>query len=470
MSNIKVICNDLVKANGDKYTITDINGKKFNIGISDIVDVSTDLGNNIKNITDTYNDSLINFTPTIKDSEGTSITDSDLLDAVKSKKAIALDVTFEATHSGENLNNAIYTSASLENDTKTWLFPFKKPFIKNHDMYEEPIGRTIDATFGQSEFEPNRDCINVTYRISDEDAMTKFADGRYKTMSIGATSGYIRCNVCGKDILKDGKVKFCGHWKGETYANQKATWTVENMTFREGSIVNAPADVYAQVKSIRVVNRKEDNAMKDNKDSSVLSDIDEILNNTEDSKEANPNESIIVEDAEQTLPDESKSDEKAPSIEDQLAKANEKISELEDKLTTLTTEKKAIETKLQDSQNSLTISNSDNEALKASLTKVKDQTRRMAEFNLNLMKDNLKELNKELTDEKLEGKTAKDINDMISEIKEKSKTREASSVTNPGLAVNDKHDVTDEQEQEEKPKSKLTMKDMEDVILNIWGI
>lgn len=470
-NNIQVICDNLIKKQDGKYTITDINGKVINASINDIIDVSTDLGENPSNINDNYNEALANFKPTITDSEGVVITDSDLLDSVKSGKAIALDVIFEATHSGENLNNAVYTSASLEQDTKSWLFPFKKPLIKNHDMYEEPIGRTVDANFGQSEFEPNRDCINVTYRVSDADAMTKFADGRYKTMSIGATSGYIRCNVCGKDILKDNKVKFCGHWKGETYANQKATWTVENMTFKEGSVVNNPADVYAQVKSIRVVTRKEDNAMKDNKDTSALDAIDSILNGgVEDSQEGNPTNDNQTEAPEPTQNDGNPTEgEGSVSVEDQLAQANAKISELEDKINTLTSEKEAAETKLQDSENNIAIVNTDNEALKSDLAKVKDQAKRMAEFNLNLMKDNLMELNSELSDAELEGKTAKEINDMINEIKEKSQTRQTSSVTNPGLAVKDaKHDVNDDNE--EQPKQILTMKDMEEVVLNIWDI
>lgn len=470
-NNVQVICDDLIKKQGDKYTITDINGKVINASINDIIDVSTDLGKNISNLNDSYSETLANFKPTITDSEGATITDSDLLDTVKSGKAIALDVMFEATHSGENLNNAVYTSASLENDAKTWLFPFKKPLIKNHDMYEEPIGRTVDAHFGQSEIEPNRDCIDVTYRVSDTDAMTKFADGRYKTMSIGATSGYIRCNVCGKDILKDGKIKFCGHWKGETYANQKATWTVENMTFREGSIVNAPADVYAQVKSIRVVTRKEDNAMKDNKDTSALDAIDSILNgDVADNQEGASQEGANnTEEPTATQNDENQTEgEGSVSVEDQLAQANAKISELEDKINTLTSEKEAVETKLQDSENNMAIVNTDNEALKSNLTKVKDQAKRMAEFNLSLMKDNLMELNPELSDAELEGKSAKEVNDMINEIKEKSQTRQTSSVTNPGLAVKDaKHDVNDG---EEEPKQKLTMKDMEDEITNMWNI
>ena len=95
---------------------------------------------------------------------------------IKSGTVSALDVTFEATHSGKNKNNVVYVSESMEKDSKSWMFPFCKPLIKNHDMHEEPIGRVVDATFSQSDFAEDRDTINVTFRVSDEDAMKKLEE------------------------------------------------------------------------------------------------------------------------------------------------------------------------------------------------------------------------------------------------------------------------------------------------------
>lgn len=465
---IKVEINDSIKKiDGGKFTITDANGKNIDVTLSDIIDASTVAPNDITTISDAAREKMINFSPTITDSEGATITDSDLLDSVKSGEAIALDVTFEATHSGDNLNNAVYTSASLERDTQTWMYPFAKPLIKNHDMWEEPIGRTVDAAFGQSEFEPNRDCINVTYRVSDADAMTKFADGRYKTMSIGARSGYIRCNTCGKDILKDGKVKFCGHWKGETYAGKKATWTVENMTFREGSIVNAPADVYAQVKTIKVVKKKkEDNGMKDHTDNNPANDIDNILNGT-DGEHQNPEPTKDNKQPEPTDPTPTNDGEGKSELE--IAQA--KITDLEGKIATLTADKEAIEAKLSEANDSLTVVNADNEALKSDVTKYKDQAIRMANHNLKVMKDTLKELNPELNDAELEGKKASEISDMINELKAKTQTRDhTTKVTNPGAPVKGNNDVEDnEDDEKDEPKKVLTMKDMEEAVFDIFG-
>lgn len=466
---ITVEANDSIRANnGGNFTITDANGKKMDITLGDIINASTTAPSDISLLSDCAREKMLNFSPTITDSVGTTITDSELLDLVKSGEAIALDVTFEATHSGENLNNAVYTSVSLEQDAQSWMFPFAKPLIKNHNMNEEPIGRAVDATFGQSEFDTNRDCINVTYRVSDQDAMTKFADGRYKTMSIGATSGYIRCNICGKDVLKDSKVKFCGHWKGETYAGKKATWTVENMTYREGSIVNAPADVYAQVKNIRVVNKKkEDNGMKNQTDSmELLDDMDSILNSNNDTEQTPEPSQEPVQDTTTTEVETTTTDAEEKS---ELEMAQDKIAELEVQVATLTTDKEAIEAKLTEANDSIALMTTDNEALKADVNKYKEQSVRMAQFNLKLMKDNLVELNPELSDAELEGKSAREIADMINELKSKAQTRDFTTrVHNPGAPVKDNNDVEDGEEEEEEPKV-LTMKDMEDVVSGIFG-
>lgn len=467
---IQVITNDSMKViDGGKFTITDANGKNFDVTLSDIVDASTVAPADITLISDEAREKMLNFSPNITDSEGVTITDSELLDIVKSGEAVALDVTFEATHSGENLNHVVYTSSGLESDTTSWMFPFAKPLIKNHDMKEEPIGRVIDAAFGPSEFANDKDCINVTFRVSDTDAMTKFADGRYKTMSIGARSGYVRCNTCGKDILKDGKMKFCGHWKGEMYAGKKATWTVENMTFREGSVVNAPADVYAQVKNIKIVKKKrEDNEMKDHTDANILDDMSAILDGQEPAKN---DPTSISEPTPDQVPDTTKDGEGQGEKTD-LELAQDKIAELEAKIITLTTDKEDLTTKLNEANDSLSAVTNDNETLKAEVETHKEKALKMAQFNLKLMKDNLTDLNPEISDAELEGKSAKEINDMLVEVRKDKPQRDfTAKVQNPGAPVKDRNDINDSEEENDKkqPEKVVTMKDMEDVVIGLWA-
>lgn len=465
--NIKVEVNDAIKISKEsgKYDVTDANGKQFKVSLNDIVDVSTNDNIDIASISDAVSSKMLNFTPEIKDNEGSTIEDSDLLDMVKNGEAIALDVEFEATHSGGNLNDAVYTSRGLEKDAKTWLFPFAKPLIKNHNTSNEPLGRAKDAQFNRSEFCEDRDCIDVTFRVSDQDAMIKFADGRYKTMSIGARSGYIRCNVCGKDILKDNVVKFCGHWKGNTYAGKRATWTVEDMTFREGSVVNTPADVYAQVKRITVVKRKEGKGVSNpnkNEDSNVFEDMDNIINSsnvTNDTDTNNDGESPdngvndntpTAEDNQDPKDNTSVKDNSSEDLQAQLDTANQKVANLESQVATLTADKEAVKNELKSVQDENSVLVSDREALKSELTSTKDMAKRVSAYSLKIMKDYLKVINPEINDAELEGKNAKQINDMISdalnddEVSNKQGTRVPSSVTSPGLANKDNHDTDHE--------------------------
>ena len=138
-----------------KYT--DANGKVFDVEIKDFCDMAIDSGlpisevkNSVKNIV------------TITDENGNAINFTELMDSIKEDKANipkAIDVTFEATHSGRNKNKEIYHSDSMQEDMTSWMTPFAKPFIKNHDMYEDPIGRAVRFSFGQSTLNYERDTI-----------------------------------------------------------------------------------------------------------------------------------------------------------------------------------------------------------------------------------------------------------------------------------------------------------------------
>lgn len=237
--------------------VTDINGREFEFEIKDIEDMDKNYqGNGMGSLHDSERHSMANFVATVVDSENKEVNVNQLVQDINNGKAKlpnAIDVVFEATHSGDNLNDFIYHSDSMCKDVETWKAPFPKPFIKNHDMHEEPLGRVRDAWFEQSEFNPDRDTINVNFRINDKDAIMKFLDGRYKTMSVGGKMGTVTCSLCGKTLLKDGQFKFCGHWRGEVYNGQKALWNGRDITYKEGSAVNAPADMWAQVKRITIV-------------------------------------------------------------------------------------------------------------------------------------------------------------------------------------------------------------------------
>lgn len=479
--NISITDNKNTKQIKDGYIeLTDANSKVFTVSIDEITDASTILSNDKNFLLDDVN-SDIKFSLKITDSDNNLLDEEQLIKDVKSGGISALDVTFEATHSGNNKNSVIYVSDSMEKDSKTWMYPFKKPLIKNHDMHEEPIGRVVDSNFAQSEFAEDRDTINVTFRVSDEDAMKKFADGRYKTMSIGASTNFITCNVCGKDILKDGQFKFCGHWRGENYKGQIATWTTRDLEYKEGSVVNNPADIFAQVKKIRAIKHKDgkDMANKDEENSTVnvndaISDIDNIIEDTNSKVEPNVTDETTTSTEENTIENNDSNvgdvGENTKSIEDELEEAKNKISDLENSINTLTEDKKTLsdelevkKTEIESLTNSLNSSNEE-------ITLVKDQAKRLAIFNKQLLSENLKSLDKNLTDEDLNGKSAKDITDMIE--KYKSKARElAPTLKNPGAIIKDTNTIVDDETEVNQTieKNFKTMKDMEEVVKNFFN-
>lgn len=450
--------------------LVDCNNKSFKVNIDDIMDASTVMYGDSSNL---VNDVAIDtqFNLTITDNENNIMDEETLIKDVKGGEVAALDVTFEATHSGGNKNHVVYSSDSMEADSKTWLYPFKKPLIKNHDMDVEPIGRVVESQFGQSEFAQDRDTINVTFRVSDEDAMRKFADGRYKTMSIGASANHIACNVCGKDILKDNKFKFCGHWRGESYAGQIATWTTKDLEYREGSVVNSPADVFAQVKKIRAIKHKDgenmDNSEDNVNDASVLSDIDNLIDGG-DVVVTPTIDGIATTSADNTLANKG---ETRLTIEDAMEKANTKILELENSVTILTDNNTELTTELGVTKADLKISKDSLDAVNEEIKTVKDQAKRLAEFNKKLLVDSLKALDSNITDEILVGKTAKEIGDMIENAK--IKPREiAPALNNPGAAINDNNTVIDEDNTDttlSTTESGKTMKDMEEVLMSFFN-
>ena len=63
--------------------------------------------------------------------------------------------------------------------------------------------------------------------------------------------GTVTCNICGKTILKDGKFRFCGHMRGETYKDQICYWGAKDIEYHEVSVVNNPADDFVRRSSIR---------------------------------------------------------------------------------------------------------------------------------------------------------------------------------------------------------------------------
>ena len=461
------------KIEGGKVKLTDANNKVIEVNINDISDASTYLNSSQSVIYDSDAKSL-NYACEITDSEGNVMDEENLINDVKSGQVNSIDVTFEATHSGRNLNDAVYLSESMANDCNTFMFPYAKPLIKNHDSYEEPLGRVVASDFDKSEFVEDRDTINVTFRVSDQDAMQKFADGRYKTMSIGAQAKHIKCNVCGKDKLKDNKLKFCGHWRGERYADQVATWTMTDMEYNEGSVVNRPADVYAQVKRMKV-NKSKGESNMDGKSKDGLTDVDNILNGVKDSSTEPTTQKPSTEPT-ATAQDGAKDPEaNATNDSEEIAQLKAELQAAKDELetakTTHTEEIAAKDTEIESLKAEVIVAKS-NDAEKSKLIV------KLANLNKELLKDSVRILNPEIKDEELNAKTASELGDMFEELKSNVVTsndgqRVIKKVNNPGASINDNNTIQDDDGDVKDNVAKddvKTMKDFEEVLKKVMRV
>lgn len=448
--------------------IKDANNKEFSVDDTKIFDINGDVGEGeSKNITDSMRNRIqIQNEVQYINAKGEAIDANQILKDSASGKVniIALDVETEATHSGKNHNYCIYYEDSMEKDAESFMNPFKKPMLKNHDSYSEPLGRTKKAWFGPSKLTDERSAIHLVTRVTDKDAIEKFLDGRYGTVSIGGSMGTVTCNICGKTILKDGKFKFCGHWRGESYKDQVCYWGARDIEYHEVSTVNNPADDFAQVVKVTVItdeDSNEDNKKGGNEDMAgtnsqqstttasdarekLVSLIDELLGTTSASStttDANDNTDTSSSTSEEntgTTPeakdatDNSADEELTKKLED----ANKKIEELEAKLADAETAKAEAETKLSDAEKERDT--------------VKDQCIALALANKNLIADQIVELevaNKKLEDSKIDErkkelteKSMKELTDALNDAKKTetsatdSQQRQTGQVQNPTLA------------------------------------
>lgn len=206
------------------------------------------------------------------------------------KSAKSLSVEIEASHSGIiNGNKYLYLPKGMANGASTFITPFPKPVLVNHDEKSNPIGRVHDSSyikydimdpFGISNSSHPTDIIegimdfvrspvftqqdykglghlNLKASITDEDAIKRILDKRYLTVSIGGTCKDVTCSRCGMDIKKqrqdmmrdiesgrDPDTSVCDHMAGYKYSDHEPSlfWIGGDMEFDELSYVSSPAD------------------------------------------------------------------------------------------------------------------------------------------------------------------------------------------------------------------------------------
>ncbi|QHW35677.1 hypothetical protein GZH47_32790 (plasmid) [Paenibacillus rhizovicinus] len=164
-----------------------------------------------------------------------------------------LIVQMEAIHVGRTANYTFYTKEGLQGGLESWTTPRPKPVLTHHNQYSgEPIGRILKAEFSDVT-QSGKAGLMFTVEVTDPDAIEKVLDGRYQTVSIGASTDKVTCNICGTNRIEE----WCDHYPGESYEGQTAHFIIGNTFGREVSYVNVPADEHAGNTSVTVVEGEE---------------------------------------------------------------------------------------------------------------------------------------------------------------------------------------------------------------------
>lgn len=280
--------------------------------------------------------------------------------------------------------------------------------------------------------------------------------------------GTVTCNICGKTILKDGKFKFCGHWRGESYKDQMCYWGARDIEYHEVSTVNNPADDFAQIMKVTVVTDSDDK--KDSKDSkedkpmagtntdskaedikkNVCDMIDDILGNkaasTSDSSSDTP-EGTQGEENKDANNGENK--DAANQNDNETTNDSTEVEQLKTQLADATAENESLKRELADSKAELEKAQADLKDSQTEAGELKDKCLALASANKELVADGIiaKELvagkttneTKDTRKEELLAMSMKDLNKLSEEtVAEDSKqTRNPAHVTSPTLANNE---------------------------------
>lgn len=186
---------------------------------------------------------------------------SDADNALKSGASLVCSI--DATHSGTLINNRIYPPDKMAKGAATWTKPFKKPVLVNHDADKDPIGRVLRAKYvktarGAASTDVYKPILKVSdgygylqleARITNRDAIEKILDGRYETVSVRMSTDHAICSICDQDWSVDG---VCDHMPGNKYDGKLAYITTGDLTYREVSFVNIPADEVAGVRDLKL--------------------------------------------------------------------------------------------------------------------------------------------------------------------------------------------------------------------------
>lgn len=161
-----------------------------------------------------------------------------------------------------NYNN--YSAAELEKALQSWVEPYPKPIILNHDLNSEPIGRVMAAKMDKEE--DGSAFVRLQVAITDPVAIQKVLDKRYLTGSVGGRAGKAVCSISGDDLAAesaDGRPKAQKFKRGQVYKGKLAFIDMQDISFKEYSFVNQPADSKSGVRKSSSGDVKVENSSDD---------------------------------------------------------------------------------------------------------------------------------------------------------------------------------------------------------------
>lgn len=204
-------------------------------------------------------DFIENFTVVLPDF---SKSDVDFSESFNSKHGLIIEVA--AIHEGLTSNYNNYSAIELEKALQSWVEPYPKPIILNHDLNNEPIGRVIAAKMDKES--DGTSFVRLQVAITDPVAAQKVLDKRYLTGSVGGRAGKAICSISGEDLATEddsGRPKLPKYKRGKVYKGRMAYIDMQDISFKEYSFVNMPADSKSGVRSTKGPNAGSDIANSD---------------------------------------------------------------------------------------------------------------------------------------------------------------------------------------------------------------
>jgi regulator of replication initiation timing len=168
-------------------------------------------------------------------------------EAERGNKGLIIEVA--AIHEGLTNNNTFYSKEELESALESWVTPYPKPVLINHDPKAEPLGRVIAAKMDQEA--DGTPFIRLQLAVTDKAACEKIVSQRYLTGSVGGKAKEAVCSICGENWSNASSFSApCKHARGKVYKGKTAYLAMKGCEFKEYSWVNMPADGRSGVKEI----------------------------------------------------------------------------------------------------------------------------------------------------------------------------------------------------------------------------